>query len=277
MFDDLANYFYHKVWKDYQAFADAKDDGQSGTNNDLRLAIHAAESLYHLREHIPQTHQKNRSQIAAICPDYNLLGDIFNAAKHKVLTQGNPQITNAENIYEQVTLTRYEDVQGEYYFAEKVILVKLDNGSSKNIYEILTNVLNFWLIELHSLGVIEYREPVTIENKIPSRENSKLDLEITKGLNFRMNFQLLEYDYKTNTKKPVDLTGADIKFVISPLPSDVDVVLTNEETGEEIKQTMKLSEEQSHKIVKMNEQEASDFLMQIAKENSLFSGSLVED
>lgn len=278
MFDDLANYFQHKVWKDYKSYAEARNDGQSGTNNDLRLAIHAAESLYHLREHIPQIQQKSRNQIAKLCPDFNLLGDVFNAAKHKVLTQGNPKITNAEDIYEQITLTRYEDEQGEYSYAKKLVLVSLNDGSIRDLFEILTNVLNFWLEELHKLGVIEYRKPIKIENStIPSREESQLSLEITKGLSFKMRFQLLKYNYETKTTEPIDLTGKNVSFKILPLPEEVDIILTNNKNGEEIKRTIKLTEEQSRNIIKMTDEQTSEFLVGLATEQGLFSNPSIEN
>jgi hypothetical protein len=274
MFNDLAVYFHQKVWKDYKTYADTIKDGKSGVNNDLRLAIHAAESLYHLREHIPQVQQKSRDEIARTCPDYGLLGDIYNTAKHRSLTRGNPQVINAEDIYEQIALTKYEDKQGEFCYAEKLVLVNLNNGSTRDLYEVLTNVLNFWLNELHNLGVTVYPEPIDIESwRLPTREESQLSLEITKGLSFTMNFQLRRYNYETQSVEPIDLTDKEIRFNLTQmLPQSVDITIKDEETDEEIKQTIFLSEEQSHKLSEMNDnKEISEFLMKLATEQGVFS------
>lgn len=242
------------------------------------MALHAAESLYHLREHIPQTRRKSRNQIAKLCPDYDLLGDVFNAAKHGVLTIGNPKINNATDIQERIVRTRYKDEQGEYSYAEKGVFVKLNDGFERDLFVILTNVLNFWLDELNKLGVIEYRTAIKINNSyIPSRDESELSFEFTRGLKSKIQFQFLKYNYLTKTKELVDLTGASIVAKIAPLPSEADIVLTNNKTGEEIKKTMKLTEEEGLAIIKMGDEQVQEFLMKLAIEKGIFSKSQTED
>ncbi|GAF98811.1 unnamed protein product, partial [marine sediment metagenome] len=144
MFDDLVAYFYENVVASYNAFSGALKNNVSGMSKDLRAAINSATALYHFREHIPRIHQKTRKELAKKCPDYDLLGDIVNAAKHRALTRGNPQVSSANDIFEQVVFTKYRDEEGEYFSSEKTVLVKLKDNSDRNMQEILTNVLTMW-------------------------------------------------------------------------------------------------------------------------------------
>lgn len=194
MFDDLSAHFHENVWESYQNFAEAKKSIKAGKSRDLRLAINAATALYHLREHIPQHLRKSRAKLAKLCPDYDLLGDVVNAAKHSILTQGNPQIVSAEDIFEQVTSTLYKDEQGDYWHGEKSVFVKLKDGSVRDLYEVLTNVLNMWLKELQGLGVIGYIKPIEIKDEgiLPRSSESgaaPLDLEIIQGVRFIHNMR----------------------------------------------------------------------------------------
>jgi hypothetical protein len=76
--------------------------------------------------------------------DYDLLGDGVNATKHRSIRRGTPKITNATQIYEEVIVTEYKDTQGFYPGVEKKVIVKLSNGSEKDVLDVLMNVINFW-------------------------------------------------------------------------------------------------------------------------------------
>ncbi len=114
MFDDLAAYFYENVALAFTTYRDIRNDRVHGRSKDLRAALVAAAALFHFHEHIPAPRKETRAAIAAKCPDFDLLGDIVNASKHRDLTQGNPRVNSAEDIYEQVVLASFEDAEGEY-------------------------------------------------------------------------------------------------------------------------------------------------------------------
>src|SRR6516165_8581907 len=153
MFDDLAAFFYENVVAAFTDYSKTRQSDPYGRSRDIRAAIDAATSLYHLREHIPSQYRKSRSEVAKLCPDYDLLGDVANAAKHDDLTRGTPQINSADDIYEMNVITLYEDCDGEYSDAQKLVMVKLNNGTERDLFEVLTNVINFWGHELESFGV----------------------------------------------------------------------------------------------------------------------------
>jgi len=277
MFDDLNAYFHENVWASYQNFFKAKKSTEAGKSRDLRLAINAALALYHLREHIPQHLQKSRATLAKLCPDYDLLGDVVNAAKHNVLTRGKPKVDCAEDIFEQVTSTLYKDEQGEYWHGEKSVFVKLTDGSVRDLFEVLTNVLNMWLSELHDLGVIGHVEPIEINDEgIPPRSSrsgaAPLNLEIIQGVRFIHNMRLQKYNYETGKVEPMDLSGAEAKFRVYKPLFDLNIALKNEKTGEEIIKIISLTEDQSQRILRLNtDEERTAFVIEVAKAHGILS------
>ena len=173
MFDDIHAYFHENVVAAYMQYKEARDNPRAGCSNDLRLAMSAATALYHFREHLPPQHIRTRRQLASVCLDYDLLGDIVNAGKHRHVTHGTPQITSAEKIYELVVITEYRDEKGRYLHNEKVVNVDLDNGTSRDLFEILTNVINMWLSELNSMGIMINPNFFPLpSNAIPSRSEA---------------------------------------------------------------------------------------------------------
>jgi hypothetical protein len=86
--EKLYAFFYETVVLVYQAYKTTRNEAKAGTRNDWKSALTAATAAYHFREHLPQPHKKSRREIAAICPDYDLLGDVVNASKHKDVTFG---------------------------------------------------------------------------------------------------------------------------------------------------------------------------------------------
>lgn len=189
MFDDLAAYFYENVVTAYMQFKEAREKPVAGRSTDLRLAINAATSLYHLREHLPQQNAKTRKSLSLLCPDYDLLGDIVNASKHKEVTRGTPQVISADSIYEEVVCTEYLDEKGKYMHCEKAVMIDLVDGTKRDIFEILTNVINMWFSELNNIGAIPAKKQFSLsQTSIPPRSTEsgipQLDLVMMQGVRF---------------------------------------------------------------------------------------------
>lgn len=113
MFDHLSAYYHDHVVSSYAAYREVSRDCVAGRSRDLREALNAANALFHFREYLPAG-DLSRGQVERLCPDYALLGDVVNAAKHKVITgntpHGAPLIDDAASLGEQFLIIEYEDV-----------------------------------------------------------------------------------------------------------------------------------------------------------------------
>lgn len=270
MYDDLAAYFHENVVPSYLEFVDAINDGSSGVSEHLRAAINSATVLYHVREHLPQGHQKSRQEVANSCPDYDFVADIVNASKHGHLTRGNPQIAKADDIQELTILTKYTDEAGEYFGTEHAVVAKLADGSSRNVGEILASVINYWGSLFHSLGIIN--NPTSFTYSRPAHpltreevEAQKNDLKMIKGVRFKQAMQLQEYDYETGVVRPIDLTGSQVNFrIYKPPKHALAINLEHNETGNVISREVELTHDEYMKLKAMqSDQEKQEYLSTI--------------
>lgn len=275
MFDDINAYFHENILDTYVKYVKVKNSHKAGISNDIRSALNTASALYHLREHLPKDKQKTRVELSMICSDYNLIGDIVNVSKHKTIKNNHPQITKAENIYEQIVITEYKDKDGEYRHIEKSVLVLLDNSVERDLFEIITNVLNMWLDELFNLGLIKKIKPFEIKNaKIPKRRKNadKLSWSIISGVRLHQRYKLQKYNYDKCIIEPIDLTGVHAKFsIFKPLYTLVLSVMDNK-TGKEINLEIIVDEKQKKDIMKIkSDGERMTAFIKLAKEQGIIS------
>jgi hypothetical protein len=257
MFDDLAAYYHENVVSAFIDYREIRSSGTAGRSRDVRGALIAATALFHLREHLPRNNQLTRSDAEKLCPDYGLLGDIVNAAKHKSVSaptpHGAPLVADATQIGEQIVLTEYQDEEGTYRCTEKTVIAKLSDGSERNLLEVLTNVMNFWEQHLHSLGVISSARTFTYANNVHPRsraecEANRLNFEIVQGQRFHQSMRLQRFNYQTGMVEPIDLTGSQLKFSIYRPRYDIDLSLAHNASGAEFKRTITLSEDESETV-----------------------------
>lgn len=259
MFDDLTAYYCEYVVSAYIYYRDIKRSGTAGSSRDIRNAIIAASALFHLREHLPMPNQPTRPATEKLCPEYGLLGDIVNAAKHKSISQktphGSPLLTDATQIGEQIVITEYLDDEGPYRFAEKTVIVKLSDGSERDLFEVLTIVMNYWENYLYSSGILSsIRTFSNDSNKHPRTrvecEENRLDFEIVKGHRFHQSMLLLRFNYQTGAVEPIDLTGSQVKFNMYKPNYEIDLSLTHDASGKKFKKTITLSEDEGVAVSK---------------------------
>lgn len=283
MFDDTRAYFQENIVESFVAYRTIRDDGKYGKSHDLRAALTSAIALYHFREHLPDSIMKSRSEIAASCASYDLLGNIADASKHKKLTQGQPQFTTAENLYEQVVITRYEDASGEYFDAEKLVVVKLPDGTERDVLELLTDVINFWGTVLVNAAILDsFRQfdqrPPPGSRYVPREKAFSLDIEIIRGVRFKQPIKLLKYDKATGKADLIDLSGHKVNFRIYKPAYTVDVDLVHDETGKITKHTFDLSEEQTLELDGLETaSQREDFMRKLAFEKQKEFSRLIQE
>ena len=235
--------------------------------------------MFHFLEHMPDPHRKTRTALAAICPDFDLIGDITNVSKHAEIDRNNPQITKAEHIYEQVIITEYQDDEGSYRISEKTVIAKLDDGTERHVEDILTNVINMWIDELSTANLISgiehfpLRDTSGIPLRIASDEAAPLDLVMTQGLGTSIRVQLKKYNYDTGTSEPVDLSGSSLSsnlYKQGKPSTTIDITFTNPDNGDEHKLSIDLTPDEVVGLQELkSDKDRSEFVFGLAEQRGL--------
>jgi len=220
MFQNLAVYFYQNVVASYEAYVREREAETSGRFRHLRTAVQCASVLFHFREHLTAPNKMTWREVYAACPDYRLIANIANTTKHHALTSddpiGTPLVSRVEDLQEVSVVVLYEDDQGRYPDARTVVLATCSDGVERDVDIALTNVLNFWGGQLQAWGVTNYQArpvPYRPGSALISRERAKSPgLEALKGIDFTQRMRLKEWDARTETANPVDLTGKELQF-----------------------------------------------------------------
>lgn len=211
-------FFYETVLIPYNEYKTVRQERNSGSRNDWNAAITASTRAYHLREHLPDQYKKSYSDLVAICADYALLRDVANASKHNHLTRGDAQIASADSIREWVVITMYHDDSGEYKNATKSIEITLKDGTTRELFDVLTNVVNMWIAFFNAAGVSKRVAPFPHENRnrVITREeaNGSMDLTVIQGLSFQPAYKIQKYNYEKGLPEPVDLSGGTVSFSV---------------------------------------------------------------
>jgi hypothetical protein len=264
MFDDPEALFYDNVLASYQAFIESLESDPHGQHHDTRLAINAATALYHYREHVGAVISKTRKALAQACPDYDLLGDIVNASKHGTLTKGAPQIASADAIFEVIALTEYRDADGPYWHATKAVKASLDSGIGCDLRDVLTNVLNMWIAELQAVGLLNGVNLILpLPHAIPPRSSASgagiMHTSMRTGASATFQYQIQRYNYSTREIEAVDISGQHFEWTLSKSKSapafELEVIARNEGSGQEVRRTVVLSQEEAAEFERLTTDE----------------------
>lgn len=281
MFDDIAAYFYENVVRSFNEYNRTKTSGVAGGSNDIRTAMAAASALFHLRDHLPQSFDLSRTKAERLCAEYGVLADIANTSKHRALDaptpHGAPLLKSAADLKEQIVITDYCDQEGAYKHVEKRVIAELTDGTTRDVLEILTNVMNFWQTYLHDKGVIAkphiYDVGSAEQPKSRAEANDgQLDLEIIPGVRFAATMLLRKYNYATGKHEPIDLTGCEAQFTISkPQPYQFDLSLTHEPSGTTLKRTAKLTDDENYAFASLRtDEERQTYLSRLPSVQAAF-------
>jgi hypothetical protein len=270
MFDDLRAYFYENVRVAYRELKDRLAKPRSGKSVDLRLAVGACEALFHMREHLPDAHPLSRAEAEARCPDLALVGDIANVSKHRAVTRptphGAPLVTSATQLKEVISITQYEDAEGEYRCASKQVIAELADGTHADVMRALTNVLNFWESYLAKIGVLNAATTHAYDDGLgfrPRPPNARgLTLEIIPGVRFRQTWCLMKFNPDTGRAEPMPLPeGTQARMQIRERPRHkVDITLRHDQSGREFTRTVTLTADESAALDDAPEEDHEELL-----------------
>ena len=258
VYESLRDYVTQGVLPAYRAFLDARDKGSFGENRARRAAVECAKIVYHLREQF--TPKKSRASLTTLCADFGLLADICNAVKHGSITQGPPPlVTNAHQLFEQVSTCTFTDEAGEYQHAELNVLVTQDDGTIRDVAEVLKNVLSMFGEVLKAEGVFTAFVPPTSERlampRVPRDRARSMNLAILQAENRKLRWQFMEYEAASDSRKPVDLTGAVVRFRVFEPPKTASVrvhVETPEGAAVDVDFEVPLTKEQALQFMELD-------------------------
>lgn len=275
MFDDVGAMFLENVLKCYTAYVKQRDSDTSRLHQHLREALEVSAALFHLREHLPNGNRMSRESVEAACPEYRLIADVVNAAKHKNLNRstpnGAPLIKSVSDVSEVTIITSYEDAEGDYSDAQTLIVVESTAGELF-LDVAITQVINFWGRTLSALGFIpsfsDRAVPEIRSQRLIARsEVTKPNLQMIQGMRFTKAFQLRKWNYKTNKSDPVDLTDCKIEGSIYIPTYAVDITLTPRASGEPITCSLNLTGEQHSEFLNLvTDEERQAFVMRLMTE-----------
>lgn len=145
-----------------------------GLRDDIRRACHLAGALRDLPEFVfPDPlfaalrstftggSAQYRESFWPACRDYQIVCDVANAAKHNTLKQpkNGPKrtISSLNDVFETVSVERFEDAKGFYVFTRKLVNVRTTDGAEHEISSLLLNSLIVWTNELIRLTILPGR------------------------------------------------------------------------------------------------------------------------
>lgn len=269
MWTNFENYFHENIIEKFKEYKSIIKSRKKGLNKDLRVTLEMASVLYHLREHLPKHINQDLLYYTNLCSDYELIGNIANVAKHKEINRNNPKLTKLDDVYEVEVITEFSDSHGKYYCSEKIVQIYFADKSTRNVHEIILNVINMWIDELFKVGIIKYIKPFNFTTfKIPKRWTrlEKMDMLARKWLWISHTIKLQRYNYEKWIVEPIDLTWSTLKLHIYEQKYDLTLDVRNPKTNESNKVTIKVNELEKKKIEKLNsETEKINYFITLAK------------
>ena len=264
MFDDLAAQFYDDVVQSYLDYRSTREGLSDGRSKDMRLALSSATSLFHFREHLPDSIRKTKAETITLCPEYRYIADITNIAKHRKLTDKKAVITSVDDLTELSLCIEYEDDEGRYTNMQKIVLVKI-SGDDVDIINLLTKVMNFWGNTLFKAGVIHSYTDFTIPNDpkniiVPrDKVNVGWGETIVPGLRFSVALQLMKYNDEKKIAEPVNLDGGSMNLsVYKEAPRYHMDIVTTIPTGDKLTLTIDLDEEEASRYSAQHTEEQKE-------------------
>jgi hypothetical protein len=132
---------------------------------DIRLAMNAVVSLFHMADYFWNAHKggssalvfnaktlpKFRTELASRNPDFQVLDGIANSHKHMKLTWVNHFITNASQTSIGTTGFGVANWGSGSYGGDIAITVLLNNNSTRDVSDILRQVISMWDTMLYPL------------------------------------------------------------------------------------------------------------------------------
>jgi hypothetical protein len=116
-------------------------------------ALQVANLLFHYRESIQTVLPSKKltgNDITPDCPDYNVIGRVFDKSKHHTLRNPGNLVNDESAIEETIVSTYYPRIvdgqysQEWYGVMQARVMINFTDRESRDLLEIATNVINYW-------------------------------------------------------------------------------------------------------------------------------------
>lgn len=272
MFEDVRKYYVENALASYDEFIKYRSKNEWGENQLLRRGINAAIVLFHLREHIPINIRPRKIVLIKQYPDYGLIADIANVAKHDEISHDNPRITKAEQIFEIMLITHYADKEGEYQSKQIEVFVKLDEGAEIKLINLLYSVMCMWRDVLDNLDIENFKtiEPLTIDELVTREEaNMRDELRMRRGVGFKVNIRWMKYNYEKNKAETIDMSGNKFRLWVKQLPEKATIsVYYNNSKRKLVDFDVPLTKEQASQYVSLDNDDKKTALLKKVVDNN---------
>lgn len=218
MFSDERQFFVQKVLPAYETYAKRRSARDFGSGQQLRDGLTLAAELYHLREHLPSGVTHGIFDFHEYC----LVRDVTNLAKHCKIDRYKPLVADVVEVQYSVL---YSDQDGEYWTNRPEVVLKLSDGTSTLLVEVVDVVMNEWCRRLRDAGILDIpdRKPLTLPVFMTREDAQDHPMETRSGEQLNLTWQFFEHDPATGTLRPFDLKDFTIKFTVRELPKSVTI------------------------------------------------------
>jgi len=272
MFDSPRKYFFENVLASYNEFLAYRSRNEWGEDQLLRRGINAANALFHLREQIPDNIRPSKNALKSQYPDFGLIADFANVAKHHEISNDNPSISKADQIFEIMLFTHYADDQGEYTSPQIEVFVELDDGTEMKLINLLYSVMCMWRDVLDKLGIVSLSAipPLNIDIPVTRDDASKKNsLHMRQGEDFKVKCRFMKYNYEKNKAEQKEMSGDNFRFWVKKLPEKATISAYYKNSNKKLVDfDVPLTKDQASQFVSIeDEDKKTAFLKKVVDEN----------
>jgi len=219
----IAHHFYTVVVPAYEAYKIKRNS--TDNDNHIPAAKTAAIEIYHFDDLIRADHKETKER-GEKYPDFKTLGFAVNALKHHKKAREST-VAGSESIKEIIITIIFHDEEGDFEHDNKEVLLFLTDGSRRNLFELMTNVLNMWAEYLYKENIIRkehYFEGPSIGpvSRTLAKKTNPATMQFDQDYVTTVLYNKLRYNYTTKTYE--DIPNEDSYITNVRMHSDGDMV-----------------------------------------------------
>lgn len=189
MAHNTRTYFVENVIPSYDSFIDYYKTLEFGKHITTFKAGEIAECLLNIPEYIfyeigdrtgYQKAKAYRDSVRTSDKGYEIVCDLANVVKHNKISRDGKSFSDINVIRESIAIVKYEDILGRYYMTRKIVEIKLLDGMTIEVGDLLLNSMLLWSEKAKNLNLIP--EVPKLKELLPNfvrRKDAKSFNEVT--------------------------------------------------------------------------------------------------